>query len=138
MKVINVKTDLLRQVAPGSSDAYKALAQNALASRELFSYKFPARGLKGEEIPPLPDFGHIIETCRLFAEVAQLMSECVETEFAPLAQPYGDFGEYPLRRYFEYKHRSGVVEDEGDHYRLGRVLKKGAPVSLASTATEGL
>jgi len=136
--VINVTTDLLRRISVTTSEAYSALAQNALAARELFSYKFPAQGLKGKGIS-VPDLDEVVECCMLIAELVQLMSECVETEFAPLAQPNGDFGEYPLRRLFEYKGRYGEVNDDDDYYRLGYMLRRiGAPVSIVSTATDGL
>jgi len=138
VKVINVTTDLLSRISITMSEAYGTLAQKALAARELFSYKFPAQGLKGKDIS-VPDHNEVVECCTLIAELVQLMSECVETEFAPEAQPNGDFGEYPLRRLFEYKGRYGEVNDDDDYDRLGYMLRRvGAPVSIVSTSTEGL
>lgn len=137
-KVINLTTDLLRRISVPTSEAYYTLVQHSLDTRELFSYKFPAKGLKGANVS-VPDLAKVADCCALLGELAQLMSECVETEFAPLAKPYGDFEDYPLKRIFEYKSRYDELIDDDDYYRLGYILRhRGGPASIASTATEGL
>lgn len=140
-KTLNVTSDRLRLLSPQVSDEYKSVAANALAAREFFSYKFPAQGLKGEAAALVPRFEDVLKLCRFVAELAQFNSECLEVAFAAHGEPYGDFAEEPLRRFFEYQHRFSEVhvDDSDDHYRLGSLLRRlGRPVSLERTATDGL
>ena len=122
------------------ANEYRELAQRALVARELFSYSFPAEGLKGEAAQSLPNYDHTVSICRYIAEVAQLYSECLEGAFSQLGRPMGEFSEAALRRVFEYEHKLGtLLHDRDDYYRLGSALTKlGRPVSLYVTGTEGL
>lgn len=141
-KVRNVTVDQLRYLSHDLARKYQDLAQRALVTRELFSYRFPATGLKNEIEKLLPDYEDVVFVCRYIAETAQLYSECLEKAFSKLGRPYGDFSEAALRRVFEYEHKllgNFLLEDRDDYYRLGRALTSvGRPVSLALTATEGL
>jgi hypothetical protein len=87
------------------ADDYRDIAQRALVTRELFSYRFPATGLKNEIEKLLPDFDQTVHVCRYLAEVAQLYSECLEKAFSKLGRPSGEFSDTPLRRVFEYQHK---------------------------------
>jgi hypothetical protein len=140
-KVRNLAADQLRYLSNGRATEYRELVHRALVSRELFSYRFPASGLKGEIATLLPDFDHTVAMCRHIAEVAQLHSECLEAAFSRLGQPYGDFSEDALRGVFEYESEQlgRVLFDRDDYFRLGSALTRlGRPVSLSLTATEGL
>jgi len=140
-KVINVTADQLRYLSTSTAEKYKQIAKQALAVREFFSYKFPASGLEGSLSEFLPSDIDVLELCRFIGEVAQLYSECLETEFRPYASPYGAFSDYPLRRFFEYPHKflPEPIEDDEDYWRLGHLLRKvGAPICLRKTATDGL
>jgi len=140
-KVRNVAADQLRCVSTEKATEYRDLVQRALLSRELFSYRFPAEGLKGDIARSLPDFDQTVSMCRYIGEVAQLHSECLEAAFSSLGRPMGDFSEDALRGVFEYEsqHLGRLLHDSDDYQRLGSALVKvGRPVSLSLTATEGL
>jgi hypothetical protein len=141
-KVRNVTVDQLRYLSQDLAHEYQDLAQRALVIRELFSYRFPATGLKNEIEKLLPDYEDIVVVCRYVAEAAQLYSECLEKAFSKVGRPSGEFSETALRRVFEYEHKlfgDFLMQDSDDYHRLGRALRSfGRPVSLALTATEGL
>lgn len=140
-QIRNVTENQLRQLSSERTDVYRDLAERALIARELFSYKFPAEGLKGRISDSYPNQQEIIKTCRLIAELAELNSECLEAEFKELDRPMKGFSEETLIPLFEYEHKllKGALHDSEDYYRLGRILgKAGRPVSLWLTATEGL
>jgi len=141
-KVRNVTADHLRYLSKEMADEYQDLAQRALVVRELFSYRFPATGLKNEIEKLLPDYEDIVFVCRYVAEVAQLYSECLEKVFSNLGRPTRDFSETALRRVFEYEHKllgDFLLHDSDDYHRLGGALTSfGRPISLALTAKEGL
>ena len=140
-KVRNVTEDQLRHLSRHKAAEYRDLVRRALVSRELFSYRFPATGLKGEIATLLPDFDHTVAMCRHIAEVAQLHSECLEAAFSKLGRPSGHFSEDALRGVFEYESEDlgRLLFDRDDYIRLGSALTHaGRPVSLSLTATEGL
>jgi hypothetical protein len=140
-KIRNLVSDQLRYYSKTAAADYRDIAERALVARELFSYKFPAKGLKGPIANSSVGYDEIREVCRYVAEVAELNSECLEAAFQKLGRPFGDFSDMSLRRFWEYEHRllRGPLEDDEDYYRLGRALTNlGRPVSLWMTATEGL
>jgi hypothetical protein len=137
-KTLSVAGAQLAQVSRKSSEQYSLIFQRAQVARDFLSYRFPAKGLRGELESYAPNIGEVLDICRLVCEFAQLNSECLESEFADLDPP-NNFAEAPLQRFFEYQHRFGFVHDDDDYYRLGRTLNKLArPISIRSTATEGL
>jgi hypothetical protein len=141
MKILNITADQIRHLSNDTSEEYADLMRRALVSRELFSYKFPGQGLKGQVSRILPAFDQVLDMCSYLAEMAQLHSECLEAAFLDTGGPHQDFTEETLRRFFEYEHKflAAPLEDDDDYYRLGYTLRKlGRPVSLQVTATEGL
>jgi hypothetical protein len=139
-KIRNATVDQVRYLSKDVADEYRDLVQRAIVARELFSYRFPAEGLKGEVAQTLPKYDHAVSICMYIAEVAELYSECLEAAFSKLGRPMGEFSETTLRHVFEYEHKLGeLLHDWDDYYRLGRALiKRGRPVSLYMTQTEGL
>src|SRR5882724_9208146 len=118
-KIRNVTADQLRYFSQGVADEYRDIAQRALVTRELFSYRFPAKGLKGGIEKVLPDFDETVFVCRYVAEVAQLYSECLEKVFSHLVRPSGEFSETALSRVFEYEHkllRNFLLHDSDDYH----------------------
>lgn len=95
-KVRNVTVDQLRYLSHDVAHEYQDLAQRALVTRELFSYRFPATGLKNEIEKLLPDYEDVVFVCRYVAETAQLYSECLEKAFSKLGRPMGEFSEANL------------------------------------------
>ena len=141
-KIRNVTFDQLSRFSKDVAKKYRDVTERALVAREMFSYRFPAEGLKSEIDKLLPDYDDIVFVCRYVAEVAQLYSETLEAVFSKLGRPSGEFSEDALRRVFEYEHKlltNFLFEDSDDYYRLGPALTKyGRPLSLLLTATEGL
>jgi hypothetical protein len=67
-KVRNVTADQLRYLSKERAAEYQNLAQRALATREFFSYRFPATGLKNDVEKILPEYEDVVWVCRYIAE----------------------------------------------------------------------
>jgi hypothetical protein len=115
-------------------------------ARELFSYRFPAKGLRGEISDLMPDWKAVLSHARLLSEIAQVNSECLESACGnrklPLDDPkfVGDEGSNDLlRTFYLYEHKTAPIIDDDDYYRLGRIINgANSPQNLFHLATDGL
>lgn len=107
--------------------------------RELFSYHFPATGLRflGDSMIQLDQ---AFALCRLLADVAKLNSDCLETalrKHAPGAFQLLENEDLELALFYSIGQR--VEADADDHLRLGRFASGWGKVSnLHFMATDGL
>jgi hypothetical protein len=75
-KIINILGAHLISTFPKSGAPYKALLSQLRIDRELFSYRFPARGIAQSTMDG--QFQRVVKLCSLLSENAQLNSECLE------------------------------------------------------------
>jgi hypothetical protein len=138
-KAPNVVEGMLRCISLDFAADFRLAYDRSLALREYFPYKFPAEELNGELAGKCCTIEDTIRLCSGVAEVAQMVSECLETAFVGRSVPI-QLVEDPLRRFFEYSVRSrSFVTDDEDYYRLGRIVKKSEkPCSLIGMVTEGM
>jgi hypothetical protein len=141
LKVQNVAYDYMRHLSSEVADQYKEISARALATREMFSYKFPAQGLRGAFASIVPDLGEVTALCQFLAEMAELHSECLESSFRNLPDVELPNASQALQRFLHYEHRSlniSVIDDE-DWYRLWQFSRhSNKPLSLHLTARPGL
>lgn len=141
LKALNVVADTLRYVSREAAERYRDLCQRALATRELFSYKFPASGLTGQMTAIAPHIADVTDMCEFIAEAAQMNSECLQTSFRNLPEVGLPNDSPALRTFFEYEHKSLdiLISDDEDYYRLWQFARhSNKPLSLHITARPGL
>lgn len=141
LKVQNVVYDYMRYLSTEVADQYKDISGRALATRETFSYKFPAQGLHGAFASIVPALDDVTRLCQFAAEMAELHSECLQTSFRNLPDVELPNASQALRRFLEYEHRSldQSVIDYDDWYRLWQFARhSNKPLSLHLTARPGL
>ena len=140
-KVQNVVYDYICQLSTEVADQYKEISRRALATRETFSYKFPAQGLQGDFASIVPALGDVTRLCQFAAEMAELHSECLESSFRHLPDVEFPNASQALQRFLEYEHKSldvSVIDNE-DWYRLWQFARhSNKPLSLHLTARPGL
>jgi hypothetical protein len=140
-KVQNVVYDYMRYLSGDVADRYREISGRALATREMFSYKFPAQGLRGSFASIVPELGDVTALCQFVAEMAELHSECLQSSFRTLPDVELPNASEALRRFLQYEHKSlniAVVDDE-DWYRLWQFARhSNKPLSLHLTARPGL
>ncbi len=146
-KAINLTIDTFASIDRNVSIEIKRLLSLTRSFREMYSYRFPARGLL--VIPENFRIGldEVIRSCTLLVEIAQLNSECLESSvmknvrYDPSWQD--DVDEEMYKVCFEYKFDDGefsdVILDEDDWYRFGRMdIKYKLPFSLLNSMSEGM
>lgn len=146
-KAINLTIDTINSIDKNASSEIKRLLSLSRSFREMYSYRFPARGLS--LIPETYRIGleEVIQTCALLCEIAQLNSEYLESsvmknvQYDPLWEE--DVDETIYKSCFEYKFDDGefpdVIFDEEDWYRFGRMdIKNKLPFSLLNSMSEGM
>lgn len=141
LKVQKVVCDYIRHLSTDVADQYRDISRRALATREMFSYKFPAEGLRGSFASIVPGLGDVTALCQFVAEMAQLHSECLQSSFRDLPDVELPNASAALGRFLHYEHRSSnisVIDDE-DWYRLWQFARhSNKPMSLHLTARPGL
>lgn len=140
-KALNVVSDTLRYLSREAAHRYSDVCQKALASREMFSYKFPASGLNGQMAAIVPSIEDVTNMCGFIAETAQINSECLQTSFSNLPESELPNNSAAFRKFFEYEHKSldVPINDHEDLYRLCQLARHSSkPVSLHLTARPGL
>ena len=140
-KVQNVVADTLRYFSASLAHRYRDTYARAIATREMFSYKFPALGLTGHLKEVVPDLNEVIDICEFLADAAQFHSECIQRRFASLPDEKLPIQSETLKRFFKYEHKSLEVPfaDKEDWYRLWQFGKhSNRPWSLHLTARPGL
>jgi hypothetical protein len=140
-KVQNVVCDYVRHLSTDVADKYRDISRRALATREMFSYKFPAQGLQGRFGSIMPELNDVIRLCQFLAEMAELHSECLQSSFRNIPDVELPNASQALRRFLEYEHKSlGIlIIDNEDWYRLLQFARhSNRPLSLHLTARPGL
>jgi hypothetical protein len=145
-KIANVTTTHLRAIDDRLAARHEELWKKSLMARELFSYRFPARGLRGEISDLMPEWKDVLSHARLLAEIAQVNSECLDDTCGnrklPLDDPKfvdDDESNDLLRTFYLYEHKTAPITDDDDYYRLGRIINgPNSPQNLLHLATDGL
>jgi hypothetical protein len=141
LKVQNVVHDCLGHLSIDAATRYKDVIRRALATREMFSYRFPAQGLRGSFASIAPELEEVTTVCQFLAELAQLHSECLESSFRSLPDVELPNASQALKTLLLYEPRSlnSAVTDAEDWYRLWQFARhSNKPLSLHLTARPGL
>lgn len=134
-KTINIVGDAIAQFSKKAGETIKDILESAREYRELFSYKFPAKGITDFAI----DSGKAIEVCSFLAEFAQYQSEILETINFGNKNMEVNIDETILEKGFIYKGEKYEYLDNDDWYRLDYMRRKQPfPVSLYLTLSEGM
>ncbi len=103
--------------------------------RELFSYKFPARGLTNS----FTSLQECVKTCKLLCEIAQFQSKVLENSITKHVKDELDLDWNALSDGFTYGEINFQFIDQNDASRLGYAQRKQKrPYSIFSTMTEGM
>jgi hypothetical protein len=139
-KIHNVVTEELKSISSQLSKRHSVMCSNTQMSREFFSYRFPAKGLKGSMDKVLGDWTEVHDHSILLAELAQFNSECLQTECGNRELDLEDNESHELlKTFYFYEHRADEIVDWDDYYRLGVALRKAPkPRNLNFIATDGL
>lgn len=140
-KVLNITHDYLRTLDRDLGREFHTISQAALATRELFSYSFPALGFDSATSSRPPDLDAVVGICQAVAELAELHSECLQSAYRRVPAVALDRQSKTLRKLYEYEHRSGEdsFADDEDWYRLWQIERKlNKPICLHAMARQGL
>ena len=74
-KTINIVGDIVSRYDKEEGKSIESFIDKSRIYREIFSYKFPAEGLRGMNL----NFEKVVEICSLLAEIAQLQSAILES-----------------------------------------------------------
>lgn len=137
-KVINICVDSLAKLSRELSAPSLEILQKAKAYREIFSYRFPALGLRALAEYPV-DPKAVENLCAIVSEVAQMNRECLESSIKKnVKEDYEPAGDV-IRASFAYSFLDDEIEDDDDYHRIGYYLRKSLkPRNLLKTATEGM
>jgi hypothetical protein len=134
-KTINVVGDLISKYNKETGKATKKFIDWAREYREIFSYKFPAKGLTEHHLA-LED---TIDVCRLLCEIAQLQSKVLENSITKNIKTEYDLDWNILSVGYSYGEKNFKFIDREDGYRLDYITRKQKrPYSLHLTMTEGM
>lgn len=137
--IINTTGDKLRRIDDDIAQRVKSMLLEGQQQRELFSYRFPASGLRvfGEKLLSVWD---AIETARLLAELAQFNLSCLESAVQKHTQNFfAVAGQDTLWDLMRYDTKTQELIDEDDYHRVGYFIRKYKhPSELVSLATPGL
>ncbi|GAB6610339.1 MULTISPECIES: hypothetical protein [Bacillus] len=147
-RIIAQTYESLRAISSEEADKVKFILEEAKGLRELFSYRFPARGISEVTNQSTNiEYAEVIKVCRLLTEVAQFNSEIFQvsrekniTEMIEIVTSDLNDG-YVYKGYMksEHKEEADCVFDQEDYYRLGYFIRKKLdPVNIYWIAREGL
>jgi hypothetical protein len=138
-KIINVAVDAIRKLSRPEGDKAASMLEKAKVYRELFSYKFPANGLRSVSKSGSKEVQDAIELCSVIGEIAQLNSECMHSSLEKLVHEEVSVDMEILKKCFLYETNEGVIHDSEDWYRTDYFKRhKLTPWNLQWTAREGL
>jgi hypothetical protein len=145
-KVMNVTTDHLRTIDDNLATRHVNLWNKTRMARELFPYRFPAMGLRGEIRDVMPNWEDVLSHARVLSEITQVNSECLEGACGHRKLPLDDPAMFEdqntdalLRTFYYYQHKTTSIMDDDDYDRLGRIISKAhSPQNIFHLATEGL
>ena len=134
-KTINIIGDIVSRYDKEEGKGIKSFIDKSRIYREIFSYKFPAEGLRGMNL----NFEKVVEVCSLLAEIAQLQSAILESAITKHSKEKYDIDEVELRKLYSYGEKGFKFFDSEDGYRLDYIKRKvSRPYSIINTMTEGM
>lgn len=139
-RVIKNTGSILDQINKDKSKDLLALIKITKDYRELFSYKYPADGLRNETIFRDVNLENITKKCRLLCEIAQFTSECFETSYEKHCST-NDYSltEDNLEICLSYQGDNYSLTDDEDTYRISYIMRKvKRPYNIYFTMTEGM
>lgn len=139
-RVIINSTEIVARINNEVSIGLLDLIKRTKDYRELFSYKYPADGLRKEKLFRDVNIEHISKQCNLICEIAQFNSECFQFSFDKncLTKNYS-LDEEKLKDCFSYKGDNYSLTDDEDTYRISYIMRKvKRPYNIYYTMTEGM
>ena len=134
-KTINIVGDIVSRYDMEEGKNIKSFIEKSRIYREIFSYKFPAEGLRDMNL----NFDKVVEICSLLAEIAQLQSAILESAITKHSKEKYDIDEVELRKLYSYDENGFMFFDSEDGYRLDYIRRKvSRPYSIINTMTEGM
>jgi hypothetical protein len=141
-KALHVAQEALTTLGGTTGTKIRSLLDNAKNRRELFSYRFPALGPKGHDVPTI-ELPEVVRACTLLAELAQAHSECLDHELGKYLREHPEFDSSlsgdALEQAVVARIGDDEFYDEEDAYRVGYMIRKmHRPFNLHMMMTEGL
>ena len=134
-KTINIIGDIVSRYDKAEGENIKYLINKSRIYREIYSYKFPANGLKGIEL----NFDKIVDICALLSEIAQLQSAILESAISKHCKEKYEIDDEELSKLYSYGEEGFRFIDPEDGYRLGYIKRNvSRPYSIINTMTEGM
>lgn len=135
-KIINLTSEIIGNYDRKTSKEIKDFFEKTKNYRELFSYKFPARGLEEDKI----ELDLVITYCKLFCEIAQYQSAVLENAVDKFLHEVYEPDLDILKDAYIYGDGYSIeIFDDDDAYRIGKLIKfVQKPVSIINTMTEGM
>ena len=138
-KILNISIDTIKTISKDHEAYIKNFFDYTKSMRELFSYKFPALGLKALERSKDYEIDTIITICSLICEIAQLHSELMQASILKNASDDVKLEEAALKCCFEYDINGNTYIDQDDWYRINFMTRKmRRSLNLHWMMTEGL
>ena len=134
-KTINIIGDIVSRYDQAEGEKIKSLINKSRIYREIYSYKFPANGLKEIEL----NFDKIVDICALLSEIAQFQSAILESAITKHSKKKYEIDDEELSKLYSYGEEGFRFIDLEDGYRLDHIKrKKSRPYSIMNTMTEGM
>ena len=139
-KIIHKTSDIISRLNLEVGIETKILLQTTKDYRELFSYKYPANGLRTDEIFKEINIDTITERCNLLCEIAQFTSGCFQSSFDKNCVSKTFYlNEDVLEACFSYHGDTYSLTDDEDVYRISYIMRKvKRPYNIYYTMTEGM
>jgi hypothetical protein len=134
-KTINIVGDIISKFNKDKGSDFKLDIDKAREYREIFSYKFPAKGVQDEHLSTMKT----IYICSLLCEIAQFQSKILENTLYKKEIKGSDLDWSTLTKGFQYESEHFTIIDDEDYQRLNYISRKQkSPLSLHLMMTEGL
>ena len=134
-KTINIIGDIVSRYDQAEGEKIKSLINKSRIYREIYSYKFPANGLKEIGL----NFDKIVDICALLSEIAQLQSAILESAVTKHSKEKYEIDDEELSKLYSYGEEGFRFIDPDDGYRLDYIKRKvSRPYSIMNTMTEGM
>lgn len=135
-KIINFTKDYLNHLDSDYALKIANMLNELKESREFFSYKFPATGLRFVNTYQLDE---VIEVCSILCELAQLASEQIQKYvFKNCTNNHSEWGIADMDL-LKYTYRYNGIIDGEDWHRIDYIRRKQPfPTSIYYTMTEGM
>ena len=138
-KIINLTVDYIVKINKKVGHEIETLLGRSKIYRELFSYKFPASGIRGLDGNFVVDFEETVSLARLFCELAQFNSEILHASYTKNVSEKFELDDEMLPSGYEYSSDIGSFVDDEDFYRIGYIYRKRPyPTPILWTMTEGM